>query len=280
MTDQKIRAAIQAAAPGAPATAWESLVELPEDCPIFAGDLRLAHTIGQCAHESVGFARTSESLWYSAPRLMAVWPGRFPTIEAAEPYAGNPEALANNVYGGRMGNVDPGDGYRYRGQGWLQLTGRDNYRRYGRALGIDLEGNPELAAHPRTAWMVAAHYLATRRRAKRTALEWADADNAEMVTRIVNGGLHGLDDRRARTAAALMALRGAQPTLQRGSRGPAVRVLQQRLAAHGLAVGALDGHFGARTEAAVVEFQRQNGLLPDGVAGPLTQSKLAAPNPP
>lgn len=272
-----LKAAIAAAAPGAPDGAAEALAALDPATPALATPLRAAHLIGQCAHESLGFTRAVESLRFATPeRLMAVWPRRFRTRAEALPFVRAPEALASSVYAGRMGNGDAasGDGWRYRGRGWLQLTGRANYRRFGALLGIGLEAEPELAAEPGVAWRIAAAYLATRRRMGRTALAWADADNAEMVTRIVNGGLHGLDDRRSRTAAALAALSGRPALLRQGDTGPAVLALQQALARAGFAPGALDGAFGPRTAAAVAAFQRRAGLAADGVAGPETLAAL------
>lgn len=264
-----IEAAVAAAAPGAPARAAGSLAALDPETPALATARRAAHLIGQCAHESLGFTRAVESLHYTTPeRMMAVWPRRFPTHRDAAPFVADPEALANRVYGGRMGNTAPGDGFRYRGRGWLQLTGRANYRRFGARIGLELEAAPDLAAKAEAAWRIAAHYLASRRRMRRTALEWADADNAEMVTRIVNGGVHGLADRLARTAAALGALSGGPRVLRRGDSSGAVLLLQQALARQGFPPGALDGAFGPRTEAALAAFQRMAGLAPDGIAGP------------
>ncbi len=173
--------------------------------------LRLAHLFGQCAHESMGFTHTIESLSYSAKRLMAVWPSRFPTLAIADQYARQPRKLANFTYGGRMGNREPNDGWRYRGRGWLQLTGRSNYRRAGWVVGVDLEAQPDLARKPGPAWQIAAHYLATRKRRGKTALEWADEDSARQVTRIINGGLNGLDDRIKRTRRALEQLKRTWP---------------------------------------------------------------------
>jgi len=86
---------------------------------------RICHFLAQCFVESSGFTDAEEDLSYSAKRLTQVWPKRFPTIESAQPYARNPEALANKVYGGRMGNTESGDGWKYRG-GLKQLTGKDN----------------------------------------------------------------------------------------------------------------------------------------------------------
>lgn len=277
-----LKAAVQAAAPGAPAGAAEALAALDPATPALATPLRAAHLIGQCAHESAGFTRAQESLNYSTPeRLMAVWPRRFPRRRDAVPCVANPQALAERVYGGRLGNRAPGDGWRYRGRGWLQLTGRANYRRFGRLLGLALEAEPDLAAAPGIAWRIAALYLATRQRQGRTALDWADANDSRMVTRIVNGGLTGLADRRARTAAALAALTAGAATLRPatlrpGDSGTAVMSLQRALAREGFAPGAPDGVFGPRTGAALAAFQRAAGLAPDGIAGPATLDRLMA----
>jgi putative chitinase len=152
---------------------------------------RVSHWLGQLHHESAGFTRLVENLNYSAIRLTQVWPGRFPTVEAAAPYARNPEALANKTYGGRMGNTQPGDGWKHRGRGPIQITGADNYREYGELLGIDLLGNPDLAAEPETGARIAGAYWHLR---NLNAL--ADKDDLTAITRKINGGTAGLVDRR------------------------------------------------------------------------------------
>jgi len=251
-------AAARAAAPAAPLAATQSL-EAARPALARLGVLdspwRAAHLIGQCAHESMGLARREESLRYtSAARLMTVWPGRFGTVAAAEPFLRQPERLAEHVYGGRMGNDRPGDGWRYRGRGWLHLTGRANYREFGAAIGRDLEAAPEAAADPDTSWALAGAYFGRRRRAGLSALDWADRDDAGMVTRIVNGGTHGLSDRLARTGRALAALAGLDALAARlapGARGATVLAAQIRLAAAGHAPGPVDGVYGPRTVAAL-----------------------------
>jgi len=141
--------------------------------------------IGQILHESTGLTRLSEDLHYGAPRLMEVWPSRFPTLASATPFARNPEKLANKVYGGRMGNTEPGDGWLYRGRGPIQLTGKNNYRRVGALVGQDLVGIPDLAAQPRFALEIAIAW-------------WEDAipdellGDPEKVRRRVNNSLRGL----------------------------------------------------------------------------------------
>lgn len=164
-----------------------------------AGDEDLSAFLGQILHESDGLTRLEESLTYSAERLTVVWPGRFPTKADAQPYARNPEALANKVYGGRMGNTDPGDGWKYRGRGPLQVTGRDNYRSVGEIVGQDLETMPELLEQPRFALEACIAW-------------WEDRipdellGDPEKTTRRVNGGLIGLAHREELTAAAREAL--------------------------------------------------------------------------
>lgn len=111
---------------------------------------RAAAFLAQILHESARLTRFEENLNYSAQRLMQVWPKRFKTLESATPYARNPEALANFVYSKRMGNGSEasGDGWKFRGQGPIMLTGRDNFRAAGVALGLPLEDRPELARQP------------------------------------------------------------------------------------------------------------------------------------
>ena len=111
--------------------------------------------LGQIMHESAGLTRMSENLNYSAQRLMQVWPSRFKTLEDAVTCAHDPEKLANRVYGDRMGNDNPGDGWLYRGRGPIQLTGKNNYRHVGNLIGQDLVGIPDLAAQPHFALEIA-----------------------------------------------------------------------------------------------------------------------------
>lgn len=158
---------------------------------------RLAHWLGQLDVESAGFTRFTEALGYSAERLVQVWPKRFPNLIAATPYAHNPHALANKVYGGRLGNAAADDGWRFRGRGLIQITGRDNYGRYGTLLDLDLIGNPDLAAQPGPAARIAGAYWSAH---GLNAL--ADADDVEGITRAINGGLVGLADRKAAVARA------------------------------------------------------------------------------
>lgn len=170
-----------------------------------ATPIQQAAFIGQCGHESANFTRLEEGLSYSAERLMKVWPRRFPTLESAQPYARNPKALANNVYANRMGNRDEasGDGHRFRGRGLIQLTGHAGYFHAGKALGVDLVKEPNLVLTPQYAALTAGWFWGTH-----DCSRFAQAMDWKGLTRKINGGTHGLEDRVLRTNAALALLRG------------------------------------------------------------------------
>ena len=162
--------------------------------------------IGQCGHECGNFRILEENLNYRAETLMKVWPKRFPTLEIANQYARNPKKIANKVYADRMGNRDEasGDGYRFRGRGCIQLTGSANYYHAGQALGVDLIMQPELVATPQYAALTAGFFWHTQ---KLNAL--ADAGNNLAITKKINGGTLGLNDRILHTNQALALLDGS-----------------------------------------------------------------------
>lgn len=164
---------------------------------------RQACFIGQCGHESGGFKVLSENLNYSAKGLCATWPKRFADEASAAPYHRQPEKIANRVYAGRMGNGDEasGDGWRYRGRGLIQLTGKANYQAAGSALHADLLASPDLVATAQYAALTAGWFWHSN---NLNAL--ADKLDHTGITRRINGGTHGLDDRIARSRAALMVL--------------------------------------------------------------------------
>jgi putative chitinase len=166
--------------------------------PISSSPVRLAHWLGQMAHESGGFRVLVENLNYtSAASLSRVWPSRFRTPSAATPFVRNPQALANKVYGGRMGNTQPGDGWRFRGRGLVHLTGRSNYETAERATGLPLVSKPDLAADPENAVRLAVWYWNSK-----NLNILADADDVRRLTRRINGGTIGLADRITRTNRA------------------------------------------------------------------------------
>jgi putative chitinase len=165
--------------------------------------LRVAHFVGQCGHESGGFARLEESLWYSRPEgIRANWPTRVINLAMAQSLVGKPQALANTVYANRFGNGDTmsGDGWKYRGRGLIQLTFRDNYARCGTDCGLPYAEQPELVALPGDACITAGWYWKDKH-----INSLADTGSVESVTRAINSKLLGIDDRKRRTAMALEA---------------------------------------------------------------------------
>lgn len=173
---------------------------------ISANAARLQMFLAQIGHESAGLRVQEENLNYSATRLRQVWPGRFRSAAAAAACANRPEALANRVYGGRMGNVEPGDGWRYRGRGYIQLTGREAYREVGRRSGLMLEDQPDLALDPLHALPIACSFW-----------DWkainpiCDSGDFAAVTKRINGGTVGLEDRLAWLARVRIVLGQAAP---------------------------------------------------------------------
>jgi putative chitinase len=154
---------------------------------------RQACFIGQAMHESGGFKNLVENLNYSAQGLMRTWASRFPDMDTADRYAHNPEKIANKVYSGRMGNTEDGDGFAYRGRGIFQLTGKENYKNCSDGIGVDLIANPELLQEPRCATLSAGWYWN-----KRNLNQYADTMDIETITKKINGGVIGLDDRKAK----------------------------------------------------------------------------------
>ena len=170
---------------------YEALCQILPDYEIDTPQ-RMAAFLAQTAHESGGYRAIKENLNYRAVTLRKVFPKYFPTDELAAQYAGKPEMIANKVYGNRMGNGDEasGDGYRYCGRGLIQLTGKDNYTRYAQSLEISVE---EASEHLTTfegcvqsaAWFWEANNLN----------QWADKGDILTLTKRINGGTIGLEDR-------------------------------------------------------------------------------------
>ena len=159
--------------------------------------------IGQCGHECGNFRVLEENLNYRAATLMKLWPKRFPTVDIAGEYAGKPQKIANKVYASRMGNRDEasGDGYRFRGRGCVQLTGSDGYFHAGKALGVDFWANPELVATPQYAALTAGWFWSTH-----NCNNLAEAADWLGLTKKINGGTIGYDDRVKHTNEALAVL--------------------------------------------------------------------------
>lgn len=231
--------------------------------------LRLQHFLTQLATETGGFRATEENMRYSAERMTKVWPSRFPTVASAKPYAMNPEKLANKVYGGRLGNNQAGDGWRYRGGGMMQTTGRTNYRAAG------FEDNPdELRSNPRTALLSALKFWSDNH-----CNRFADADDLVGLRRRINGGTHGLSDARNYLAKAKAVFGGdtaSAPSLSRGK----VTALQNQLIRLGyVEVGKADGWVGPKTIGATSAFQAEHGLTINGTFDGPTQEHLYVAEP-
>lgn len=144
--------------------------------------------VAQIVHESQKLEKVRENLNYRAERLMVVWPTRFKTLAAAQPFAGNPAALAERVYGGRLGNDQPGDGLKYIGRSLIMITGKDNYEQVQAIIGEPIVDKPELLETPRVAL--------------KAAIAWWERNipdsivgNVALVSRRVNGGSIGLEER-------------------------------------------------------------------------------------
>lgn len=168
-----------------------------------AGATELDDFLGQVLHESGMLEHMEEGLRYStAERLMAVWPKRFPTLEAAQPYVNNPPALANKVYGGRLGNTEPGDGWKYRGSGLIQVTGLANFAELERVTGLPLVDNPDMLRRPGPENL-------------RVCIAWWEGHvpdsvmgDTVKVRKAVNGGTVGLADAARLTRLAEGAIEG------------------------------------------------------------------------
>lgn len=219
MTDQEILQIL----PGASKVSRAFLAFINSSMSLYSviGVKRSAAFISQVGHESGQLTRMVENLNYSADGLANTWPNRYAESDGKGGYVKfmvngrqrnkpnalglslhrKPEQIANNVYAGRMGNTAPGDGWKYRGRGLIQLTGKNNYRLCGEALGLDLLGRPELLEELEHACMAAGWFW------KSNGLnELADKGDIEGITLRINGGLNGLSDRKALYERALKVL--------------------------------------------------------------------------
>lgn len=170
-----------------------TLNEVVTKYQINATPLRFCHFMAQIAHESTNFTRIEENLNYGAAGLMSTFGKYFENEQEAAQYERQPERIANRVYANRMGNGDEasGDGYRYRGRGYIQLTGRENYQDIGERLKLPLESDPDLITQDRkTALAVSAAFWD-----KKNLNEFADRDDLDNITYLINGGDNGLGDR-------------------------------------------------------------------------------------
>ena len=257
---------------------WKEWYEaMCEILPLWSVDTieRVAGFVAQCGHESGGFRVLSENLNYSAKALNSIFPKYFRRAgRDANEYHRQPEKIANVIYANRMDNGDTasGDGWRFRGGGILQLTGRYNYTQFGKAG----EKSPEEAVE----------YVRTKAGALDSACWFWDTNNINKycdnmdilgMTKRINGGTIGLDDRKKHYLHAIYVLGGdyeepeidLNQTIRKGSRGPLVAEVQEKLD-----INPADGIFGPGTEKIVKHWQSSNGLVADGIVGPKTLGKL------
>lgn len=191
---------------------------------------RICHFFAQAAHESAHFQTLTE-------------------------YADG------SAYEGRtdLGNIQPGDGKRYKGRGIFQLTGRSNYRLFGKRIGLDLENNPALAQHPEVSVLTALEYWKDRNLNK-----YADNDDINSITAKINGGYNGLDDRKNYLQSMKKLIHEDLDIIKKGDIGPEVKQVQQMLIYHGYKLTA-DGIFGSGTESVVKQFQSSKNILVSGM---------------
>jgi putative chitinase len=257
---------------------------------------RLAHFLGQGIVETNYFKAKSENLNYSLEGLKRTFPSHFKTDDECRAYARQQEKIANRVYAGRLGNgaEESGDGWRYRGRGFFQLTGKDNYRHYGELAGIDLVSDPEILERDlKTSLQVAAAFF------DKTGLgAFADANDISAVSRGVNRGnprsptpAIGEADRIAWTTKALAlvanpdallregasnATPSANAALRIGATGEAVTQLQADLRALSYDTGTEAGVFGPLTRRAVLNFQEEHSLTITGEVDAATLAAISA----
>jgi putative chitinase len=238
---------------------------------------RIAGFFAQCGHESMNFTALSENLNYRAETLEKLFSKYFSKAgRNAADYAKQPEKIANVIYANRMGNGDTasGDGFKFRGRGVIQLTGRDNYSAFALSIKMTLPDVIDYVQTKKGALESACWYWNSR-----NINAACDANDIVRMTKLVNGGTIGLEDRRSHYEKALAVLGGAVPApitnaaaipgvLKKGSTGEAVKRMQAELGLED------DGVFGPGTEAAVKKWQSANGLAADGIVGPKTLAKL------
>jgi len=232
---------------------------------------RIAGFMAQCAHESADFTRLEENLNYSESALLRVFPRYFgPGKRNAAEYARNPEKLANYVYmdefrssRGALGNTQPGDGWRFRGGGIKQLTGRNNYATFGKAIGKTPEQTADYVRTKRGALESACWFWETN-----NLNDYADAHDIVGMSKRINGGTIGLSDRTSRWNRAIKILQDSNDAtqLRRGSKGVEVSSVQKIL---GVVV---DGDFGPATESALKKWQKIHGLAVSGVVDSATKA--------
>ncbi len=277
---------VKRVAPGACANYLEAI---RQGDPLFAHHgittpLRMAHFLAQALHETGGFKVLRENMNYSAARLMEIFgvnrhSAAVTAAEAAR-LANHPEAIAERVYGlgnprkaRELGNTEPGDGFRYRGNGVLQTTGRGNHRRVGAACGIDFEASPDLVTAPEHALKPALYEWS-----RSNLNSFADKNDIRTITLRINGGFNGLREREAWFDKLWPLLKEqSQPAepWEASDEDDKVKRLQQNLNDLGADPKlVVDGRYCPATRQAVRVFQRAAGMPADGIAGPVTEAAI------
>ena len=237
---------------------------------------RVAGFLAQCGHESLEFTVLKENLNYSSDALNRVFPKYFERAgRDATEYHRQPEKIANVIYANRMDNGDTasGDGYRFRGRGVIQLTGRANYTNFGKSISKSPEQVVEYLETKQGALESACWFWSTN-----GLNRYADAQDIVGMTKRINGGTIGLEDRKKHYKHALEVfgehydpskVEAPLETVRRGSKGPTVVKVQKALN-----ITPADGDYGPGTELHVKRWQQSNGLTPDGIMGPKSLGKL------
>ena len=246
--------------------------------------LRMAHFLAQALHETGGFRILRENMNFSAQRLVEIFGvhrhSAAVTVAEAEQIARKPEVIAERVYGlgnphkaRELGNIQPGDGFRYRGNGILQTTGRSNHRRMGLACGVDFESNPELVTAPEHALKPALQHWTDH-----NLNVSADKNDIRTITRRINGGFIGISDREKwfeKTWPLLKDKNQPDESWKSGDEDDYVKWLQEALNDLGADPKLnVDGRYGPKTRQAVKNFQTAAGILIDGIAGPVTEAAI------
>ena len=244
------------------------VIAFKEVLPAFKinNEQRLAAFISQCGHESAGFSTFEENLNYSAKALKSVF-GKYFTDKDANEYARKPEKIANLVYGNRMGNGNEqsGDGWKYRGRGPIQLTGKDNYKSFTNAFNVNAVEDPDLVSKDEKISLLSAVWFWE----SRNLSVYADKNDIIKITKRINGGYHGLKER-INEYISILLIMGIPVLLKNGSKGNMVKNIQTLF---GITA---DGEFGNNTEKVIKNWQSSKGLIADGILGPKSLKVLVS----
>lgn len=229
--------------------------------------IRIHHFMAQIATETGGFVSIDENLSYSVERLKQVWPSRFRDHGVAMACARNPQALAEHVYGGRLGNDRPGDGYRYRGSGFIQLTGKANFREKTKGLGLDPDAvaAPDQIRQPKSGFDAALKFWNAVK-----ANELADRDELTALRKRINGGLHGMADLKIWLARARRFYKPGVPSPNESDAADVeeLAAVQDRLKELGvLTTGPQETDSPGKTVDALQQVREERGLTQKNVSG-------------